>query len=454
MRAPIIPPRPKVHERDLPAWKLLFAVGRNSIGFYPKRAFEELICKSSGLGIESALVSDPEGVRHVLGAQGAMRYRRPTSFIRIARPLVGQGLFLAEGETWKAQRKSLAPLFTPKALEHLVPHFQAASATLVESLKGQGTVNLAQSFQSATLDAVLRALFSIPPSSAQDGMTALMCEYIDGPGRLTPLDGLAKDEHDFAFLGGGRRRFSKARAEAVGKLIAARRANPHSEGERDLLDLLMSARDGETGEPLPDDEIGAQATTFIFAGFETTARLLFWSTYLLSLDQAEQRAIREEVLAFHPDRVTELSDLQNWPRLRRALLEAMRLYPPAPNMVRKAVEPDVICGVPINTGTRVWISPWVIHRHKQLWREPDAFIPDRFIDQPNPWNTNPAYIPFGTGPRVCIGGAFAMAEAQILLAHLLSRFEVSMAAGEPVMPKASITIAVASEPPFALKPVA
>jgi cytochrome P450 len=451
MSPALVPPKPRVHEHDLPAWRLLFAVGRNAVGFYAKRHFEELICTSKGLGIESMLVSDPEVIRQVVNA-GFDRYRRPTSFLRTARPLVGQGLFLAEGEEWKRQRKSLAPLFAPSKLEHLLHHFQAAADTLTGKLKGRSSANIAQLFQHTTLDGALRALFSTPPSSEHDGLTRLMLDYVEGPGRLTPLDGIAKSEHDFPWFSGGRRRFGEARKAAVGKLITARREQGHEGEGRDLLDFLMAARD-EDGQPLPDEEIGAQATTFIFAGFETTARSLFWTLYLLCLDPAEQRRIREEVTAFPPEEVAGLADLQNWPRLRRALLEALRLYPPAPNFVRTALGPDIVGGIPINTATRVWISPWVVHRHRKLWEDPDAFIPDRFGDQAAPWVQNKAYIPFGAGPRICIGGAFAMAETQIVLATLLSRFEVGLTSTRPVMPTATITIGPSYEPEFSLKPV-
>ena len=189
----------------------------------------------------------------------------------------------------------------------------------------------------------------------------------------------------------------------------------------------------------------------LFAGFETTSRLLFWAAYLLALDSAEQDRLRAEVRAFAPEQVTRLEDLQRWPRLRLVLLETLRLYPPAPNIVREAIEQDTAAGERIRPGDQVWISPWVMHRHSKLWSNPTAFIPDRFEGQAAPW-TSGAFMPFGGGPRTCIGASFAMAEAQIVLATLLHSFSFDVAGQAPVLPVALLTMSASREPIFNLHP--
>ena len=276
--------------------------------------------------------------------------------------------------------------------------------------------------------------------------------YGRGPGRPTPLDAFARSEADHAWLLGGRRRFVAERAAALQALVQARRAaGGHVDGGDDMLGLLLAARDPQTGEGLSDAEIGDQAAIMLFAGFETTSRLLFWAAYLLALDPGEQDRLREEVRAFPLEQISTLDDLRHWPRLRLVLLETLRLYPPAPNIVREAVEPDEVAGEPIRPGDQVWVSPWVMHRHRKLWQKPLIFKPSRFAGQAAPWTGGP-FMPFGGGPRTCIGASFAIAEAQIVMATLLHCFRFDVAGQVPVLPRALLTIFPSREPAFNLKP--
>lgn len=448
----IIPPAPKVHARDLPLWRVLFEIGRNSVGIWSERAFDDFVIVKRQLGVDSLLVNDPEGVSHVLAGAADKYVRPPASSPRIARPLTGAGLLLAEAAEWRRQRRMLAPLFTPASVGRLLPHFHEASNNMVSRLAGRDWANLSAEFHTTALDAVLRALFSLPVAGDPASFAGMVREYVSGPGRPNLFDGLARKETDFPFAGRARRSFAEKRRSAVGAMVANRRAAGRRAAARpDLLDLLLAARDPDTGQGLSDDEVGDQAATMLFAGFETTSRLLFWAAYLLTLDIAEQARVRQEVDAFPPDRVTKLEDLSRWPQLRATLLEALRLYPPVPNLVRHAVAADVVAGTPVRPGTRVWISPWVIHRHRRLWRDPTAFRPDRWEREPTAWTSVPGYLPFGGGPRICIGAAFAMAEATIVLATLLSQFEFGLVSGNAVSPVGGLTLVPSHEPAFALR---
>jgi len=213
---------------------------------------------------------------------------------------------------------------------------------------------------------------------------------------------------------------------------------------------MLAAKDADTGEMLAPAEIRDQCATMFFAGSETTARLMFWAAYLLAQDEDEQARVRAEVLAFHPAEASSIDALQNWPRLRNVLLEALRLYPPSPHIIRDAIGPDVLAGETIAADTQVWISPWVLHRHRRFWDFPTAFIPDRFAGKAAPWTQMPAFIPFGAGPRICIGLSFALAEAQIVLAMLLERYRIGVADGRPVLPLGRATTEPSYEPAFAL----
>lgn len=449
----VVPPAPPVHPKELPPLRLLLGSIANSLAIWPESAFELPFSRTTVFGIETVLVNDPAGVRHMMTTRAA-NYVRPAMMARIMRPLIGGGLFLAEGDAWRRQRRMLSPVFTPPAVSILLPHFVAAAEDLVRSLKNESRADLSGAFQRTALDAVLRALFSMPEETDRARLGALVTHYVDGPGRPQVFDGFAKSETSFAFALGRRRAFQKKWFAVVDAVVAERRRVERGDRHRDLLDLLLAARDGETGEPLLDSEVRDQCATMIFAGYETTARLMFWASYLLSLDTWEQDRVREEVTAYPVERIGSLDDLDNWPRLRNVLLEALRLYPSVPLLVREALEDDVIAGEPIRRGVQAYVVPWVMHRHRTHWSQPTSFMPDRFDGQASPWTAGGAYLPFGAGPRICIGARFALAEAQIVLATLLRRFRLADGGTRPVLPVGRLTIQPDHAPGFAIEPIA
>lgn len=449
---PVVPPAPKVHAGELSTPRLVVETLKNTLGNWSEVAFDNLVGRRTVLGMDSLLVSDPAAIRHVLHTN-FQNYRRPIPTVRPIRPLAGDGLLLAEGESWRRKRRMLAPAFTPASVNLLVPHFHAAAQGLVKRLEGAGRANLSEAFHDTALDAVLRSLFSLPADQGRAGLSGIVREYLQGPGRPRLFDGLARDENDFGFALGARRRFQRRWFAAVDAVIADRKAAGHVGEQRDLLDLLLSVRDPSTGEPLDDAEVRDECATLLVAGFETTSRLLFWTAYLLALDGAEQGRLRREITEQPPEGVATLEDLHRWPRLRQTLCEAMRLYPPVPLLMREAIGPDTIAGHEIDKGVRVWMAPWVVHRHRQLWDQPTAFLPDRFAGKPQPWISEPGFIPFGAGPRICIGATFAIAEVSIVIATLLSRFEWSLDDARTVMPIGGVTISPSVEPWFRLNAV-
>jgi len=372
---------------------------------------------------------------------------------RVVRPLLGQGIFLADGTEWRRQRRVLSPAFTPHNVGLLLLHFTAAANDLLRRLERGATADLSAAFQVATLEAALRALFSMPDSNQRARLGAMVRGYVEGPGHPNILDLLAHDESTFAFATRKRRTFQKAWFAAVDEVVAQRRQSPSDGQHRDLLDLLLAARNVETDEALSANEVRDQCATMIFGGFETTARLLFWASYLLTLDLPEQERLRAEVAAFSPERVSSLEDLANWPRLRMTILEALRLYPPVPHLVRESVADDEIIVEPVKARSQIWISAWVLHRHRKFWEHPTAFMPERFVDKPSPWTATGAYLPFGGGPRTCIGATFAVSEAQIVMATLLQRYRITYVDGRPVLPIARVTTEPSYAPMFRLERV-
>jgi len=228
-----------------------------------------------------------------------------------------------------------------------------------------------------------------------------------------------------------------AERRAAGKQAAA--------PPRDLFDLMGAARDPETGAAFSDEQLGDQVATMILAGHETTATALFWALYLLALDPVTQEQVAAEV------RANGAAELGHLPFTRAVVDETMRLYPPAFLIARAAAGPDMIAGLPVKKNDIVLVSPWLLHRHEKLWRDPNAFIPARFMP-PAPPPDRFAYMPFGVGARVCIGAHFALVEATLALARLIGAFRVELLDRAPVLPVGVVTTQPDRSPRFRIAP--
>jgi cytochrome P450 len=253
-----------------------------------------------------------------------------------------------------------------------------------------------------------------------------------------------------------RARFRRRWAAFVAVLMAERRAAGKNDGAppRDLFDLMGAARDPESGEAFTDAQLGDEVATMILAGHETTATALFWSLYLLALDPATQEELASEVQGATVNgalaTVNGMVDIERLKFTRAVVDETMRLYPPAFLIIRAAAGPDTIAGMPVKKQDIVLIAPWLLHRHEKLWRDPNAFVPSRFMTGTPPDRF--AYLPFGVGARVCIGAHFALVEATLALAKIIGAFRVSMVDKAPVMPVGVVTTQPDRSPMFAIAP--
>jgi unspecific monooxygenase len=233
-------------------------------------------------------------------------------------------------------------------------------------------------------------------------------------------------------------------------LMAERRAAGKNDNAppRDLFDLMGAARDPETDEVFTDEQLGDQVATMILAGHETTATALFWALYLLALDPATQEKLAAEVQDANRQNAFGVEHL----KFTRAVIdETLRLYPPAFAIARAAAAPDRIAGLPVETGDVILIAPWLLHRHEKLWREPNAFMPSRFMTGAPPDRF--AYLPFGVGARVCIGAHFALVEATLALAKLIGTFRIELIDQKPVIPIGVVTTQPDRSPMFRISPL-
>ncbi len=247
----------------------------------------------------------------------------------------------------------------------------------------------------------------------------------------------------------GRQRFAKEWRQLVDRIVAERAGRPASDRPADLFDAMQAATlEGEDGFGL--DELRDQIGTLIVAGHETTALALFWSSYLLATHPEVQDQLAGEAAAadLSPEGIAGTANAL--PIARAVVSEALRLYPPAFTLVRSAKEPDQLGDVTVEKGALIVIAPWVLHRHRRNWADPDSFRPERFLPEATP----PArftYLPFGAGPRVCIGAQFALTEAAIVLARLVRDNRLEMVGRRPIQPVGVITIYPDKPPPFRLR---
>ena len=448
-RKRLVPPSPPRAPDNMTAFGRIRAIRVSPIGSWSQRAYEEDIVQGRFFGRSTFILNNPGAIRHVLVDNYENYTRTPASF-RVLRPVLGEGLLIAEGRAWKHQRRTLAPAFTPRAVMTLVSHMVAATDETIAKLKAASNapVNLREAMQRMTLEIAGRTMFSFGMDRHGAALRDFVMEYGERLARPHVLDLLLPlswpSPQDFA-----RARFRKRWTQFVGMLMAERRAAGKNEGAplNDLFDLMDAARDPETGAAFTDEQLGDQVATMILAGHETTATALFWSLYLLALDPATQEELAAEVKGASVNGALDLDRL----KFTRAVVdETMRLYPPAFLILRAAAAPDTIASIPVKKNDIVLVAPWLLHRHEKLWQDPNAFIPSRFMTGTPPDRF--AYLPFGVGARVCIGAHFALVEATLALAKMIGAFRVDLVDREPVMPVGVVTTQPDRSPMFAITP--
>jgi cytochrome P450 len=448
-RQPLVPPSPPRAPDDMTAFGRMLAMRVSPIGTWGRRAYEEDVVQGRFVGRSSFILNAPDAIRRVL-VDNYENYTRTPAGLRVLRPMLGQGLLIAEGRAWKHQRRTLAPAFTPRAVAALVPHMIAATDETVAKLRARSNapVDLRETMQRMTLEIAGRTMFSFGMDRHGAALRDFVMEYGERLARPHFLDLLLPlnwpSPQDFA-----RARFRKRWTAFVAMLMAERRAAGKNENAppRDLFDLMNEARDPETGAAFSDEQLGDEVATMILAGHETTATALFWALYLLALDPETQEQLAAEVRDVNASGAIEIERL----KFTRAVIdETMRLYPPAFLIARAAAGPDTIAGLPVKKHDVILIAPWLLHRHEKLWRDPNAFVPSRFMTGTPPGRF--AYLPFGVGARVCIGAHFALVEATLALARLIGAFRVALVDKEPVLPIGVVTTQPDRSPKFAIAP--
>ncbi len=430
---PFVPPAPVPRRRErIPSTlEMMRTMFRNPLELWGEPSYEDMAIMTRLFQQRTLIANDPTLIRQVL-VDNAANYRMGEIRQLLLRPILRDGLLTAEGDVWKRSRKAIAPVFSPRHIagfgEAMRDKAQAYAETLAAAARANATRDISRDMTEVTFTILSQTLFSGEIVTTSGDFAGDVARLLHTMGRVDPFDFLKLPAWVPRLTRFGGRRMLNHFREMVDQTMARREAEM-ARGAAvpdDFLTLLLR-QEGDGG--LSREEIKDNIITFIGAGHETTARALGWTIYCLANSLGDLLAVEEELDQFFAD---EQPPPDRWPEVlpktRAAFEEALRLYPPAPAITRLAVAEDRYGDLVIPRGTTVLIMPWTLHRHRKLWLEPDAYMPQRFWPENRERIERYQYLPFGAGPRICIGAAFAMQEAVIVLATLLHRFRFTCTA--------------------------
>lgn len=432
-----LPPKPAARADRVSLWRYMRLFGQDILSAQPARLYRAWMAEFKTPFFRSYLSNDPAITTEILKTN-------PDNFPKSdrvgagLRPLLGNSVFLTNGDVWKRQRRIIDPAFEGGRLRDTFPAMWAASEAAVDRMPTGGSVEIEELASHAAADVIFRTLFSIP---IEHDVASRVFHEFRAHQRTQPILNLA------AFIKGPRwmPRFFKRETlrtaqvirQLIGDLTRERLAEiADCTAPDDLATKIMTTVDPETGDRFDVDEMVDQVAIFFLAGHETSASALSWALYLLAMYPEWQDKIATEARGLEPD----FSNLSRLKVTRDVFRETLRLYPPVPMMVRENQTDVTFRGRAIRKGAQFVLSPWHLHRHERMWDRPDEFLPDRWTTEAAKASARDAYMPFSAGPRVCTGAGFAMAEGVLLLAHLVRSYRFERIAGRVPEPVAHLTV--------------
>jgi len=441
----LIPTSPRVPKaapgsRGYPLLGALAKGWQNPLHFFVNAALQHGDVVSLRVGFHRVyLLSHPEHIKHVL-QDNFPNYRKGGSIEKI-KPLFGEGLTTSEGELWRRQRDLMQPAFHRRHIAGLDTVMTDATAGTLERWRTFAEraqpLDIAVEMMRLTREIAFKTLFSTDVRGEADAVGRALATVLDhinhGVWALLDLSERLPTPR--------KRRYQQALSmldKFVYRMIDERRRGGKDLG--DLLSMLLSARDQETGAGMSDTQLRDEVMTIFVAGHQTTANVLAWTWYLLSTHSDVNRRLQTELITVLRGRTPTYQDLPNLTYTRMVIEEAMRLYPPTWITARTPIEDDEIGGYRIQAKSVVLLSPYVTHHHPAFWENPERFDPERFTPERAADRPRYAYFPFGGGPRVCIGKSFALMEAQLIVAVVAQKYRLDLVPGHPVEPLPMITL--------------
>jgi cytochrome P450 len=421
--------------RGYPLIGVLPYLRRDPIGFFVESSHELGDAVELNLAWNTGLlITGPEFIKYVLQDN---RANYPKSrYLEVLRPLVGDGLFLAEGSDWRERRRTAAKAFQGSYLKPMTRRIAEAAGEMIARwrplARNAESIDVVPEAMRLTLDVILRSMFGFPlgaqHKTVYDAVSTLMRDMERRFWALANAPDWAPTPNNLR-----RRAALRAMDRFVAEIVARRSAA--SEPHEDLLQVLIGAYGAGADGALPADLLRNEVLTFVIAGQDTTASALAWTWYLLSKHPEVARRVTAEVDSVLGGRAPEFEDLAELGYLRMVFQEAMRLYPPAWTFSREAREDDLIGDFEVRKGTTIIIAPCAVHRRPDLWPDPERFEPERFEPDRVAARHRFAYIPFGGGPRNCLGARFAEMEALTVLAMVAQAFRLEVPPGHRAEPE-------------------
>jgi len=436
----MMPPKPTPRPEKVSLWRYLKLFREDILSAQPAKLYRAWMAEFRTPFFRSYMINDPTLINLVLK-------ERPDDFPKSdrigagLRPLLGESVFLTNGETWKRQRRIIDPSFEGGRLRETFPAMWAAGEAAVVRMHGLADGqphDIEPETSHAAADVIFRTLFSIP---IEDAVATRVFDEFRSYQRTQPILNLA------AFIPGPTwmPRFFKSETKQTAKAIRSlitglteKRLKAIEAGDApdDLATKIMTTADPFTGETFTVAEMVDQVAIFFLAGHETSASALAWTLYLLALNPERQDAVAQEAETL----TQNFSSVSKLRKTRDVFREALRLYPPVPMMVRETTCPEKFRDRDVTKGAQVVLSPWHLHRHERLWENPDGFDPDRWGTDAGKASARDAYMPFSSGPRVCTGAGFAMIEGVLLLAMIVEEFRFDIVDGKQPEPVAHLTV--------------
>lgn len=417
----------------------LLAVVRNPLDALPPSIFTEPLVFSKSAGELKVYLADPALIHEAL-VKNAEALGKGDQVRRALGPALGQGLLTADGAHWKWQRQSVAGAFRHEKLLELQPTMIAAARRTRERWIGaaSGTVDVSHEMMRTTFDIIVETMMSGGHGIDVERVEKGISDFLKPTGWTFAL-GLLHAPEWIPYPGRGKAAAAVAflRSSLI-SVTEERRSNP--DDRHDLVNMLLSASDPESGRRMSDPEIVDNLMTFITAGHETTALGLAWTFGLLARHPEIEGRVLDEIDGITKGEPVDAEHVSKLVYTRQVFSEAMRLYPPAPIITRTALQDFELGEYLIPAGTVLIVPIYAVHRHASLWSDPEAFDPDRFSPEAAKARHRYAYMPFGAGPRVCIGNAFAVMEAVAILAVLLQQVRLTTIEPEPPRPVMKVTL--------------
>lgn len=427
------PPAPFPGDKDVSLFDQAIKGLTRPIEGWPRTVFEDLSWKPPFPGTPLFLM-DPAAIRDVLMTQ-AENFGQGDMFRRMFRPVWGEGMFTSEGQAWRWQRHASAPAFRPAHMHALAPFMAGVAQTALARWGQTASINALAEATRITFDVILDTILSGGEDFDREAVRTRMAAFIAHVMKPKFSYFLAPDAYHLGKVNSPGPDAGALRADLDAMIRRRRNAPPRG----DLLDLLLAASDPETGQAMDDAQLRDNLLGFIMAGHETSAQSLTWALYLASAHAPTAERIRAEVAAVAGDAPIGPSHVDGLVFTRQVISEALRLYPGALQLYRICSRPTEVAGVAMKPGDRIVIPVYALHRHSRYWRDPHVFDPDRFA----PGEAVPdryVYMPFGAGPRICLGAAFAMTELVVVLATLMRGADFAVAPGHRVWPGGGLTL--------------